>query len=170
MKRLLILRHAKSSWKHPDLEDHDRPLNNRGKRDAPRMGRLMREEGVLPEWAFGSTARRARATLERALEGSGAACEAHLSPELYLAAPEQIVDVLRRTPEPHSRVLVVGHNPGMEDLVLALTGEDVTFPTAALAVVDCTCEKWADLGLTGVEDLVRLWKPRELPDDSDSAC
>jgi len=167
MKRLLILRHAKSSWKYPDLEDHDRPLNHRGKRDAPRMGRLMREEGFLPEWAFGSTARRARGTLERALEEGGATCEAHLSPELYLAEPEQIVDVLRCTPEPHSRVLVVGHNPGMEDLVLALTGEDVTFPTAALAVVECRCETWAELDLTGEETLVRLWKPRELPDDSD---
>ena len=167
MKRLLILRHAKSSWKNPDLRDHDRPLNKRGKRDAPRMGRLMREEGILPEWAFTSTAERARVTLEHALEEGGAACEVRLAPELYLAVPADIVDVLRGTPEPHSRVLVVGHNPGMEDLVHALTGEEVTFPTAALAVVDCECETWTDLAMTGLETLVRLWIPRELAEDSD---
>lgn len=169
MKRLLVLRHAKSSWKNHDLRDHDRPLNKRGTRDAPRMGRLMREEGLAPEWAFGSTATRARVTLDLALEQSGASCEAHRVAELYLATPPDIVEVLRETPEAHSRVLVVGHNPGMEDLVQGLTGEEVTFPTAALAVIDCEIEKWTDLALTGVETLVRLWRPRELAEDPDLA-
>jgi phosphohistidine phosphatase len=166
MKRLLVLRHAKSSWKHHDLKDHDRPLNKRGMRDAPRMGRLMREEGVVPEWAFSSTATRARVTLDHALEESGASCEAHRVADLYLAAPADIVEVLRGIPEPHSRALVVGHNPGMEDLVEGLTGEEVTFPTAALAVIDCEIEAWSDLALTGVESLVRLWRPKELADES----
>lgn len=165
MKRLLILRHAKSSWKHPDLRDHDRPLNKRGKRDAPRMGRLMREEGLMPELAFCSTARRARVTLKRALKEGGIDCEVRLDPDLYLATPADIVELLRDTPEPSSRVLVVGHNPGMEDLVQALTGQEVTFPTAALAVVDCDCATWTDLAMTGNESLVRLWKPRELAED-----
>ena len=169
MKRLLILRHAKSSWKHHDLKDHDRPLNKRGKRDAPRMGRLMRDEGQVPEWAISSTSTRARVTMDRALEERGATCEAHRVAELYLAAPIDIVEVLRRTPEPHSRVIVVGHNPGMEDLVQGLTGEDVTFPTAALAVIECEIDSWADLALTGVETLVRLWRPRELADAQDFA-
>jgi phosphohistidine phosphatase len=167
MKRLLVLRHAKSSWKDRDLRDHDRPLNKRGKRDAPRMGRLLRNEGLSPEWAFSSTATRARVTLDLALEQSGATCEAARVAELYLAAPADIVDVLRTTPDPVSRALVVGHNPGMEDLVQGLTGEEVVFPTAALAVIDCEIENWADLALTGVETLVRLWKPRELADDPD---
>ena len=70
MKRLLVLRHAKSSWKEQDLEDHERPLNKRGKHDAPRMGRLMRSEGVLPQLAICSTARRARATLKRVVEAA----------------------------------------------------------------------------------------------------
>lgn len=169
MKRLLVLRHAKSSWKNHDLKDHDRPLNKRGERDAPRMGRLMRDEGLVPEWAFSSTATRARVTLDRALEASGANCEAHRIADLYLATPADIVEVLRLTPEPHSRVIVVGHNPGMEDLVQGLTGEEVTFPTAALAVIDCEIESWAELALTGVESLVRLWKPRETADAEDRA-
>ena len=169
MKRLMVLRHAKSSWKNHDLSDHDRPLNKRGTRDAPRVGSLLREQGLVPEWAFSSTANRARVTLDLALEESGATCEASRVAELYLAAPADIVDVLRGTPEPVSRALVVGHNPGMEDLVQGLTGEEVIFPTAALAVIDCEIEQWADLALTGVETLVRLWIPRELADDSGPA-
>lgn len=165
MKRLLVLRHAKSSWKNQDLRDHDRPLNKRGKRDAPRMGRLIREQGLAPEWAISSTATRARVTLDLALEESGATCEAIRAEGLYLATPADIVDVLRQTPDPVSRALVVGHNPGMEDLVQGLTGEEVVFPTAALALIDCEIERWTDLGLTGVETLVRLWKPKELADD-----
>jgi phosphohistidine phosphatase len=162
MKQVLVLRHAKSSWKHRELADHDRPLNKRGKRDAPRMGRLMRAEGLVPEWAFSSTAVRALKTMDLALEGSGASCDVRTVPELYLAAPAGIVDVLRRTPDACARVLVVGHNPGMEDLVQGLTGEEVVMPTAALAVIDCECEKWDELSLGGVERLVRLWRPKEL--------
>lgn len=165
MKRLLVLRHAKSSWKDHDLRDHDRPLNKRGKRDAPRMGRLMREEGLAPEWACSSTATRARRTADLALEESGATCEVVRLEGLYLAAPADIVDVLRQAPDSVSRVLVVAHNPGMEDLVQGLTGEEVVFPTAALAVIDCEIDRWAELALNGVETLVRLWKPRELPGD-----
>jgi phosphohistidine phosphatase len=162
MKRLLILRHAKSSWKDLDLEDHDRPLNKRGERDAPRMGRLMRSEGVLPELALSSTAKRARATVEQALEAAGAACEIRLSPDLYLASPVKVVQLLRGTPERYVRVMIVGHNPGLEELVQELTGQPVTMPTAALAVVDCPCGEWNGLDLTGTADLVRFWKPKEL--------
>jgi phosphohistidine phosphatase len=133
------------------------------------MGRLMRDEGLVPDWAFSSTATRARVTLDLALEESGARCAAHRIAELYLATPVDIVEVLRLTPEPHSRAIVVGHNPGMEDLVQGLTGEEVVFPTAALAVIDCEIESWAGLALTGVESLVRLWRPRELADARDFA-
>ena len=164
MKQLLVLRHAKSSWKHRQLADHDRPLNKRGKRDAPRMGRLLREQGLVPDWAFSSTAKRAAKTLDLALEASGASCEAQRVQELYLASPQGIVDVLRRTPEPCARVIVVGHNPGMEDLVQGLTGEDVVMPTAALALIDCECDTWNELTLGGVERLVRFWRPKELAD------
>ncbi len=165
MSTLFVLRHAKSSWKNPDLADHDRPLNKRGKRDAPRMGRLMREEGLLPQLALSSTAKRARLTLDQALEAARHQCEVHLTPRLYLAGPEQIVEVLRGLPGQFERVLVVGHNPGLEELVGELTGEDVILPTAALAVVDCASQAWGELRLSGEAQLVRLWQPRELPAD-----
>jgi phosphohistidine phosphatase len=165
LKRLLILRHAKSSWKHPALEDHDRPMNKRGKRAAPRVGRLLRDEGLLPQLAVASTAKRARQTLERVLEASRASCETMLLPELYLAGTEEFLAVLRALPESVSPVLVVGHNPGLEELVGALTGRAVTLPTAALAVVDCGCARWGDLSAGGTESLVRVWTPRELVPD-----
>ena len=109
MKRLLVLRHAKSSWKHHDLKDHDRPLNKRGMRDAPRMGRLMREEGVVPEWAFSSTATRARVTLDHALEESGASCEPHRVADLYLAAPADIVELRPHLVHEFSRLGFAAH-------------------------------------------------------------
>jgi len=169
MKRLLILRHAKSSWKKPDQEDHERPLNKRGECDAPRMGRVLRANGVLPQLAISSTAKRARATLKRLLEAANATCEVRFAPELYMAGPREIIDLLRKLPDRYPRVMVVGHNPGLEELVEQLTGEAIELPTAALALIDCKCRQWRDLDLQGTASLVQLWKPKELPDEA-PAC
>jgi len=163
MKQLLVLRHAKSSWKRADLEDHDRPLNKRGKRDAPRMGRVLRGQDLLPQLAISSTAERARVTLERLLDAAGAACEVRVTPDLYLAGPREIVDQLRQLPNRYERVMVVGHNPGLEELIHEMTGEAVTLPTAALALIDCKCRQWSDLKLKGGAALVQVWKPKDLP-------
>jgi len=165
MKRLLVLRHAKSSWKH-EVEDHDRPLNKRGERDAPRMGRLLAAEGLPPGLVLCSTAVRARTTAGLVLEGAGVECELRLDPELYLASPGTIVERLCKVPDPHDTVLVVGHNPGMAELVQGLTGEEVSMPTAALAAIDCGCASWAELMIPGAGRLLRHWIPRELPAES----
>ena len=158
-----MLRHAKSSWQDESLPDHDRPLNPRGERDAPRIGRLLREEDLLPEMALCSTAARARSTLELALEAAAWRCELRFSPALYAASPEEILAVLAEAPARVARTLVVGHNPGLEQLVRELTGEAVTLPTAALAALDCDCATWSRLGATGTGiRLARLWKPKEL--------
>ena len=88
MKTLLILRHAKSDWETPDVADHDRPLNGRGKRDAPRMGRLLRDENLVPDLIISSTAKRARKTAKLVAEASGYEGEIRLAETLYLAGPE----------------------------------------------------------------------------------
>ena len=161
-RSLLVLRHAKSSWKDPDLEDHERPLNRRGQRDAARMGRLLREQDVLPEVTLCSTAVRARRTLELALDAAGWSCELHFSPALYAASPAGILGVVGELPARVGRALVVGHNPGLEDLVRDLTNEEVTLPTAALCRLDCECDGWAELA-PGLRVLLSgLWKPKEL--------
>jgi phosphohistidine phosphatase len=165
MKRLLILRHAKSSWKKAALEDHDRPLNKRGKHDAARMGDLLRRQGLLPQLAISSTAKRARTTLDRLLDAGEMACEVQLAPEIYLASAMEIIDFLRQIPDRYTRVMVVGHNPGLEDLIQKLTGEAIGLPTAGLVLIDCGCRHWRDLDSGQTSALVQRWRPKELTDE-----
>ena len=98
-----------------------------------------------------------------ALDAAGADCEVLLTPEMYLASPARLVDLLREVPARHSLVMLVGHNPGMEELVRGLTGSPVVMPTAALAYIDCMASSWSELKLSGGGELLQLWKPRELP-------
>lgn len=165
MKTLLILRHAKSSWKYDELADHDRPLKNRGRRDAPRIGRLLAENDLLPDLIISSTARRTRRTAELVSEHSGYDGEILLERDLYAAEPEAYQDALRRLGGEHACVMVVGHNPGLEDLLEELTGDWERLPTAALAQVELPIDEWTqfDEGIDG--RLVGLWRPKELPED-----
>lgn len=165
MKTLLVQRHAKSSWKHPELSDHDRPLNKRGKRDAPRMGRLVAAQGLRPDVIVSSTARRARRTAEEVARHAGCEGAVQLDRRLYLASPDEIVDVVRGVAGSARRVMVVGHNPGLEDLVARLAGRRETLPTAALAALRLSIRSWAELTASTAGDLAGPWRPRELPDD-----
>lgn len=162
MKTLLILRHAKSSWDDPALADHDRPLNKRGKRDAPRMGQLLRDQGLTPDLVISSSAKRAAKTAQAVAEASGYEGEILLRDELYAAEPEAYIGVLKRLGEAHESVLVVGHNPGLEELVDLLTGESLHLPTAALAQVSLPVEEWTDLSDETRGKLVGSWNPKSL--------
>jgi phosphohistidine phosphatase len=162
MKTLLILRHGKSSWKDPDLDDHDRPLNKRGRRDAPRMGRLLRELDLVPDLIVSSTARRAHDTADAAADAAGYADEVCTNTELYHASPMTWIDELRQVSDIHQSVLLVGHNPGLEELVETLTDESESLPTAALAQVTLPIDSWSDLGTGASGVLENLWRPREL--------
>jgi phosphohistidine phosphatase len=158
MKTLLVLRHAKSSWKAPDIADHDRPLNKRGERDAPRVGRLLRKRGWSPDLILSSTALRARRTAELVAEAARFDRELRSVPELYLAEAEVCLALLRGLDEDVERVLLVGHNPGLEQLVHLVSGADETMPTAALARIEFDASGWSDLR-RGRLDVV--WRPRE---------
>ena len=162
MKTLLILRHAKSSWKHAGLADHDRPLNRRGSRDAPRVGLLLRRQRLTPDLIVSSTAERARSTAAQVADGSGCGGPLELDRQLYLAEPEAVVDVVRGLGGEASRVLVVGHNPGLEELVARLTGRAEVLPTAALAQIELPLAEWADLRPFTRGRLAGLWRPRDL--------
>ncbi|MGH9462968.1 MAG: SixA phosphatase family protein [Vicinamibacteria bacterium] len=163
MRTLLVLRHAKSSWKDEGLADHDRPLNKRGKKNAPTIGKLIRKEGLTPSWIASSTALRARKTAEAAAKGSGYSGTIHYTRELYLAQPGDICAVLRKTaPESATRILIVGHNPGLEELVGAWTAQRQPFPTGALAQIDLAIESWSELSGAVRGELVHLWCPRDL--------
>lgn len=162
MKTLLILRHAKSSWAEPTLPDHDRPLNNRGNRDAPRMGQLIKDEGVVPDLIVTSTALRARTTASKVAEACGYASPIEQAQSLYHAYPDDYVRFLRRLSGEQSSVLVVGHNPGLEDLVEAFSGQYESMPTAALAHLVVEIEHWAEISLETAGRLIHIWRPKEL--------
>jgi phosphohistidine phosphatase len=164
MKQLLILRHAKSSWDDSSLADHDRPLNPRGSRDAPRMGRLLGRERLGPSLVLCSSALRARTTATMVMEGGGLTGELMILNELYLASPHVYIRLLLEVPEEHETVMVVGHNPGLAELVETLTGHHRPMPTAALARIRLPIERWADLDGMPIADLAGYWKPRSLPD------
>ena len=162
MRTLLILRHAKSSWKDDSLPDHDRPLNKRGLKDAPRMGQLLRREDLLPDLILCSSAKRARVTAELVAEESGYEGELRLKDDLYAFDAEAYLEALTELSDGYDRVMVVGHNPAMEELLEALTGGFERLPTAALAMVELPIDRWSELEDEPEGKLTHLWRPKEL--------
>jgi phosphohistidine phosphatase len=156
VKRLYLLRHAKSSWKQPELADRDRPLNGRGRRAAKTIGRHLRDQGIDPDLVLCSPARRTRETLER-IEPSLGRGGVKVEPELYGASAGELLERLRAVPGDVESVLVIGHNPGLADLTFRLCGFDEKFPTAALATLSCPA--WDALDRAQLDDFVR---PRDL--------
>lgn len=163
MRTLLVLRHAKSSWKDPGLADHDRPLNKRGKKDAPVMGKLIKKRKLTPDWILSSPAVRARKTAEAAAENSKFSGKIHFEEDLYLARPVTIIEILKKVaPDSAKSILIVGHNPGFEELVGILAGQEELFPTAALAQIELPIERWEELTPSTKGKLVHLWRPKEI--------
>ena len=163
MKALLILRHAKSSWDHPGLRDHDRPLNPRGRRDAPRMGRLLAERELVPDRIVSSTAVRARTTAELAAAEFGEEVEIETTYDLYGASPDGYIEVAEGMGGTAERLMLVGHNPGSTSLVWRLAGEGESMPTAALAAVELHIDDWSELGSARRGSLTGFWRPKALP-------
>ena len=162
MKTLLILRHGKSSWDDSNLPDHDRPLKKRGRRDALRMGRLLKAEQLVPELIVSSTAERAGRTAGLVAEHCGYCGAIQDTETLYHAPPEDVVGVLNDVSGDPDPILVVGHNPGLEELVRALTGRAEWLPTAALVRVALPIKTWSDLTLGTKGTLENVWRPKEL--------
>ncbi|GEM_PF-24876 len=162
MKTLLVMRHAKSSWEDADISDHDRPLNKRGKKDAPMMGKLLKKQGILPDLIISSTAKRARDTVELFSEECGYHADVIWDESLYAAEPVAYIDALRHAPDEAGTVMVVGHNPGLEELVAMLTDEWARLPTAAMVEVSLDIPAWSELGYEPVGKLLNVWRPKEL--------
>ncbi|MEJ1087894.1 histidine phosphatase family protein [Microbacterium sp. Mu-80] len=156
MKTLLLARHAKSDWGDPALADHDRPLNARGRRDAPDMALRLRDEGIRPTHIVSSTAVRARTTA--AEYGAVHGVEVVHEPLLYAASARSILAAASRLPDEAEVAMLVGHNPGMHDAVAELTGTFVEFPTCAVAECRVEVDSWAEL-IEGSGRLVQLRTP-----------
>ncbi len=162
MKTLLVLRHAKSSWANEDLSDYERPLNKRGKQDAPRMGELLKENDLTPDLIISSSAKRARATAEAVAEASDYDAEIQFTRQFYHADPEDYIEVLQKVDDAYQCVLVVGHNPGMEYLVALFAGSWEQMSTAALAYLSLPITHWQELDENVTAELVNLWRPKEI--------
>jgi phosphohistidine phosphatase len=162
VKTLLVLRHAKSSWKVTGISDHARPLNKRGKKAAPRMGQLLFEEDLVPDVILSSSALRARQTADLVAEASGFDGEVVYLDDFYHAWPSDYLDALRTLSEDINLAMILGHNPGMELLLEMLTGEYERFPTAALALIQLPIATWSQLNDETEGELLRLWLPRTL--------
>jgi phosphohistidine phosphatase len=162
MKSVLILRHAKSSWKHQDVNDHDRPLNKRGKRDAPHMGELIQDKHLVPDFIISSTAKRAHSTAKAVAKAAGYKGDITLNQSLYVAPPTAYIDVLHDLPNKYARVLMVGHNPGLEQLVNMLSGEEHTMPTCSLVHVQLRMNGWTEIDYETQGKLLGIWNPRDL--------
>ena len=158
MNTLLVMRHAKSSWSDPQLADFDRPLNKRGQRDAPRMGELLREHDLVPDRIFCSSAQRARETASLVVQASGFSGTVETTDQLYHASPDAYLALLRQQAD-MPRVMVIGHNPGLEELVFRLTDLDETLPTAAVARI--SLGDWNEIG-NAPATLECVWRPKEL--------
>jgi phosphohistidine phosphatase len=145
-KRLTLLRHAKSSWAGPNVVDHDRRLNARGQRAAAAVGRYIQHEGIAPDLVLCSSARRTNETLR--LLDLAATIAVLVEDELYGASAGELIERLRCIDDSAQSVLVVGHNPGIQDLAINLTGDQgslASFPTAALALLSLPIAAWHNL-------------------------
>lgn len=161
MKTLLLLRHAKSSWKDAQLPDHDRPLNKRGKREAPLVGRWLAQRKLVPDLLITSTALRARKTAEKVAQECGYERGIQLAPELYENGPHAYLKVPREFGGDCRCLLLVGHNPALEQVLERLLGRPVTMPTAALAHLQIDIGDWSELGWGVPSRLVEVWRPGE---------
>jgi phosphohistidine phosphatase len=169
MKILTLLRHAKSGWDDPVARDFDRPLNPRGRRAARTIGREMKAQGLAFDLVMASPARRVIETLEEVAAAYGA-----LGPEydrrVYLASTVTLLEIVRATPDAVERLLLVGHNPGLEELALCLSGRDegglrgeveVKYPTGTVAQIELPVESWAEVK-EGTGRIERFIRPRDL--------
>ena len=148
MKRLILLRHAKSSWSEDGLPDSERPLSGRGERDAPRMGARLHERGTRPDLVLSSPALRARETAKLVAQAIDYPVDAiRVEPSLYLAAPKEILALVAEQADTVDCLLVVGHNPGLTELTnLLLPALNLAnLPTAGTVVLDCATESWAEV-------------------------
>lgn len=165
-RRLYLLRHAKSSWKQPDVADHDRPLAGRGRRAAKAIGRHLAENEISIDLVLCSTARRARETLERIAPALRAA-SVRYERGVYAASADGLLELVHAAPDETGSLMLIGHNPSLEQLARTLARPsprrrelEQKFPTGALATLEFDAPEWGDLEPGGA-DLAGFVRPRE---------
>lgn len=170
MKNLILMRHAKSSWNHPELDDHARPLNQRGRAAAKTMANWFVTEEIIPDYALVSDAVRTQETWEIVSDSIGSSPEADISRELYLAAPQTMLAAVQSTPADANTLMLIAHQPGTSILASILAdgteSDDCKqayqhYPTAGVSVFQFEIETWNQLG-AGSGKFIRFETPKRL--------
>lgn len=164
MKTLLLMRHGKSSWKDDNLSDHERPLKKRGRRDSKRIAQEIDKNDLYPHIILSSSAIRAKETAEIIIDTLDYENRIIISDQLYMAEPEDFIDVLSQLSDDYDTVLVIGHNPGMEAFLQIIEGDIECLPTAGLGHLVLVLDRWQDISLETMGDLIGIWKPKDLRD------
>lgn len=174
MKTLLILRHAKSSLRGPNSLDHERQLDELAKYDARKVGYLLRNKDLTPDCIISSIAVRAKSTAEQVAEVCKYKLEVVLEQSLYQAKTTDYLNIIEGISDNHTRVLLVGHNPTIEEVIEMLTEslDTIRMPPCALAHLNLQIEKWSDLNkqekITSQVQLVNIWRKEDLPSIEDN--
>lgn len=175
MRRLMLLRHAKSDWSTPGQRDIDRPLSARGREAAALMGRYMAQHGLVPDQALVSSARRTRETWDRLAPAFAKQPDSVYEPRLYESSPARMLEIVQAAETAIHTLLLLGHNPGMEELAAMLAASGDTdarqqmlekFPTGALAIIDFAVDDWTEVNANGGR-LDRFVLPRALEFESE---
>jgi phosphohistidine phosphatase len=170
MTILTVLRHAKSSWDQQGLDDFDRPLNDRGRKAARRIGRELKHRHVRFDRVFASSAIRVRETLDELAKGYDRNLDVSFDDRIYAADVETLIDIVQGIPDEVHAPLLVGHNPGLQELLVRLTRDDdgglrskvaAKYPTAAVAIVTLPAPRWEEVA-PGSGEIRELILPREL--------
>jgi phosphohistidine phosphatase len=161
MKKLLIMRHAKSSWKEADVADHERPLKKRGMKDAATIGKILKNKELTPNKMISSSAVRAADTAAIVADKSGYKKEIEFTDKLYMAESGAILELIHSQPDSIKVLMVIGHNPGMEALVQVLSREVESLSTASVAYFQADIKSWKDLKQGEKIKLKKFWQPSE---------
>jgi phosphohistidine phosphatase len=162
MKKLLLMRHAKSSWDDSDIPDHERPLKKKGKKDAERMGKMLKAKEMEPDLIMSSTAVRAKQTAEIVAETCKCKKEIIFLDSLYMAEPSDILRAIEKNGKDKKTIMVIGHNPGLEAFLQIANGKVETLPTASIAYLTTSIDDWSHLEKGENIKLKKLWRPKDL--------
>lgn len=164
MKKLFLVRHAKSSWDDPSLDDIDRPLNDRGKKNAPEMGERLKKQGIRPDLLIASPARRAHGTAIKLSKKIGYPKEEIIINDgLYHGSDDMLIDIVRTLPDSAESIMLFGHNPGFTYFANQLCNININnIPTAGIVAIDFHIDAWRDVDF-GKGELVFFDYPKKQP-------
>lgn len=168
MKVLLLVRHAKSSWDDPSLDDVDRPLGKRGKKDAPEMGERLKKRGIMPDILLSSPAKRARSTAKKIAKRIGYPREKiRIVNEIYEGGPDRMLDILKNIPDDPGSIMLFGHNPDITEFANLLSGINIyNIPTCGIVSIHFQTDDWQQVDYKKGE-LIFFDYPKKISDTPD---